>query len=1324
MSAIPRLNGLSERVSGPLREVAKRRWRLAAGTGLLQLLIICLTVWLATALIAGSITDLPRVGRVALGVFAWGTLVGSLVVFLRPAFARRSLSSVARQVESDLGDSRELLSSAVELSLERDARFAGSPELVAQVLRQAEEAARSVKPEAIVPLKGLGRWAMALFPVLLCWAVLMPAMPTPLKRGLYMLLTPWKTQVPAGLAAVTVTPGDATIAEGDPLEITASIAPRLRSKPTVSGAVLEMRFASGQGDSVEMTRTGPREFKNALDHPAGGFTYRIVTEDGSSTWHAIKVMPRPAVAGVDVLYSYPAYTRLPAKSELGRDGSIDALAGTMAQLTIHSTQALDEKSRIVIGEKTAEELSVPLAGAGNNAYVAKIAVTKSTQYRMDLVNRDGLSSRDDLVRPITARPDQPPVVAITSPGAKVVAPPDETVPVAFTASDDFGLVKIEAIVQIDGQSPEAFDVPFVASGNKTSGRWNLSIPAQLAKKNLRDASRIEYQLRATDNREPNPQMGFSSRQIVEIDHSFKESVASRREAEAVKNLTEAIKKAIAELEDEKAKLDPLVKSGAGRLLSAAMKQTAAGAKNAVVQTGTELGTVAEENLDGAFGDVARQAKNVVDGPIRTAGEELATAILSADQIEARQKNLTTSAAKVEVAEKALEALLNQLKFEAKQEEVARALKDMAQHEKEIARELAKPEKEQDRGREMQRQQALRQRLEEVLNQNKELDTPVAREAAQRNQQLVQKIEQLEKQQKSLEGMAEKQEAVKEAQEPLNNLAERQKELNEAIGEFAKKEQPELKDANARTPAEQKLENIVQALRQPNRAAEGNQQQREAANELKQAAQQLANAAKSNDAPPGQRERQDKQDRDRAKAAEKEAADIGKQVDAAKDAKDRNQVNEQLKQKEQQLAQKLEQQANEMKGRDPGQKDAVEAAQKEIAQAKQDAQNGEAAKAEQELAEAAQKLEGAAEGDDAAAQAEQKEMAADAKKAGELAQKQQELADQGAKAAQAMAQAKQQQGDPQQLERGEQQAAGQAEQVGNEAAQARQQDQQQGEKGMADRAAEVQNDLKEAAKHEQAAMKASQENEPKQAAAEQKGAEKALAKAERDARGLPEAGQEMAKADPGKAGEKPGEGAGNPAGAAEKGSAEAKPAASSEQLKEQAAASAQEARQAEQEAMNAKPRAAAEAARALAKAAQAFDAAAQQQAAEMAKNNPLAGDPSQNQASAKGRWGAEPGNEPGQEPGSEPGNDRGRSSRPGAATETRGADVTGIARVDGRPEPVKEIGISASDWAKLPPLVQQQLLNAAQQSGPSGYQEKIKNYFVKIAKIQAEEGEAK
>lgn len=59
--------------------------------------------------------------------------------------------------------------------------------------------------------------------------------------------------------------------------------------------------------------------------------------------------------------------------------------------------------------------------------------------------------------------------------------------------------------------------------------------------------------------------------------------------------------------------------------------------------------------------------------------------------------------------------------------------------------------------------------------------------------------------------------------------------------------------------------------------------------------------------------------------------------------------------------------------------------------------------------------------------------------------------------------------------------------------------------------------------------------------------------------------------------------------------------------------------------------------------------------------------------------------------------------------------------DPRPASVKDLGVSPSDWARLPPKMQQELLNASQQKGPPEYQDMIKNYYTRIARMQADGG---
>ena len=56
-----------------------------------------------------------------------------------------------------------------------------------------------------------------------------------------------------------------------------------------------------------------------------------------------------------------------------------------------------------------------------------------------------------------------------------------------------------------------------------------------------------------------------------------------------------------------------------------------------------------------------------------------------------------------------------------------------------------------------------------------------------------------------------------------------------------------------------------------------------------------------------------------------------------------------------------------------------------------------------------------------------------------------------------------------------------------------------------------------------------------------------------------------------------------------------------------------------------------------------------------------------------------------------------------------------------PKEVQEVGVAPSDWIKLPPEMQDQLLHSAQQPGPPGYRDMIKNYYSRIARMQSQSG---
>jgi hypothetical protein len=90
-----------------------------------------------------------------------------------------------------------------------------------------------------------------------------------------------------------------------------------------------------------------------------------------------------------------------------------------------------------------------------------------------------------------------------------------------------------------------------------------------------------------------------------------------------------------------------------------------------------------------------------------------------------------------------------------------------------------------------------------------------------------------------------------------------------------------------------------------------------------------------------------------------------------------------------------------------------------------------------------------------------------------------------------------------------------------------------------------------------------------------------------------------------------------------------------------------------------------------------------------------------------------GQDQGQDPGTDPGQDPSQTA--GQTPDSKQGIQAGAAPVS-LPASVRDIGITADQWAKLPPLARKDLMNAAQQSGPPSYRQMIKDYYVRIAKL--------
>ncbi|HWE94702.1 MAG TPA: DUF4175 family protein [Tepidisphaeraceae bacterium] len=1309
---------VSDRLTNPLREVSQRQWTVLAARGVLQTLVISLGALLASALLLGYFPGIPLVLRVIVSLITWASVVWSAVHYLRPALQRWSLSRAARQVEELDPGVQERLSSAVELSQESDPQFRGSQELVDHLINQAEGDASKVNASVVVPFNTITRWAIYFAPVLLLWMFfsLNSHTAVPTLRGLFTILMPWNNHMPPLLSDIQVKPGDVTLAQGDPLDILAKVSATVGGKEQNSRQVtLVRKFSSGQSVSQALEQTGAREFHANFDSLQQTFQYKVTTDHGDSDWFTATVHPRPAVARLDVRYDYPKYTAMEPRSMTAGDGNLDALVGTKVTLTLHTTDALvTDQSQLILDEGKPTQAVVALAPTANkNEYQAKLDVTHTGEYVIKLRNEFSLGNKDDQPRAITAQFDEAPAIAITSPITQITVRPDDNVPLMYTASDDFGVARVEALIQVDDKPERTFPVTVHSKDLKNiKDQWVLSVGSILTQFQSPNGTRITYQLKATDNRDPDPQVGLSARQTIVVNKNEARSYADKLNEQRKLDLEAAIRKAIERLNQNEWKADQLSRQDDKHSITAEEKRLSTELRDQLATTSKDLSTAASEFLSTPFAQVAQAAKDIADKTIAGAADDAAKFQLDTDSSAARHDDAVKSKKEIIEAREALMKLIEKTEVAERKAEAAEALKDAAKKQEEVAREMQQHPENVDQNR--QKQQEAIAKLQEAIAKDQAIQNQEARKEAQKLAELTNKIEQDEQKQTELQNNTSKQEEAQQAQQQANALAEEQKKLNEQVQQFAKADKDPLQQAGAQTPNQDQQKDLVKNIEQ-NQIAQAAQQAQQAADQLKQDAQKLADTAKNPNANPTDAQKQQQQkDQQNQDAAQNAQNDANKAADALKNDANQNQVpqaNDNAAQQAQQAAQAIQKQAdaveqqNKQGANNPDVNKAAEAAKADAQQAAADAQKSAQAQnadqAKQELQQAAQELAKAgqevAQAAQAEAKADQAMAQADNQKADAAAADQaQGLADQQQQIAQALAQQAQQAADAQgamplqQAAQQQQQLADQTKQAQDTAKQLAKEAQADQNQALAQRADQAEKALEQAAQAQQDAAKAEAANQPDQAGQAQADAQQALAKADQALRGNPEQAQANAEQGQGQPEQgHPEQGQGQP----EQGQGQGHP-------EQSAAQSAQEAAAAQQQALQPNQPAAAEAAQALAQAAQASAQAL----------------PGQGQPEA-GQPGQEPGQDPGNEPGQDPSAQAGHTpdSKQGIQGQNAGGD-------NNPPANVQALGISAADWAKLPPMMQKELMNAAQQSGPPSYKQMIKNYYIRVAHMQTQRPE--
>lgn len=1064
MTAIPQNRMVSQRIAEPLRQVARRQWNVLATRGVLLTLLVSLGVVLGGVLILSLFPNVPLWARISAAVIVWGSVLVSAVMFLRPAIRRPTLVQTAMEVESRLADSGqantyERITSSLELQQETDPRFAGSPVLVQHLIRQAEADADAIKAESVIPSKSVMHLAVMLIPLLLIWAAVIAFMPsTRFLPSLFSLLMPWQ-EPPGWMCALDVSQSQPKYKQGEQIRIKLVVNPEdgQDQNRKVERATIFIQ-AQGATEPTEMQLLPDMNQIRTFHYikPADkSFTYWVSAEGKQSRKYEAKVEPVPAISLTTVSYEPPAYTQAPTRIETPAEGAIKDYRGTKVTVTISATSPITAASKLAITENIPQfgadgvvtgtqpqKRDLPLQKVGDK-YQAQFVLNYSGNYSVQLINdyQYTNSERERQDRSIDVLDDRKPEVTITSPTVpELTIKPEEKVPVAFQASDDFGVSKLQLIAQVDGGAELAFPINHVAMGpdgkwlKAATGKHEMSVKQILDQAKVKETSghTIAYRIRVTDNRDLKaafasivginprdlePQSTDSTPLTLKIDKAA-ESLAQQEQKKQVRDLITAIKHAITDLTEVKEPVANYVWHASAQKLPTELRQKAEKLRERLETTNTDLTKAADENTAGPFAAMATAAKQISENRILGAAGAVAKIDLHSDKPDLRKSDATLAGTHIVSGIKELKALLEKVEEQARLIEAQRKLEELAKQQQDLAKQMEQANKNQpqDKNQQQQLNQQTQKAIEEAKLQDKK-----AQQQAQALQELINKVQDIEKQQEKAIDQNQKQAEAAQAAEEAKTIAQKQEELNKKIDELAKNEKKPLDNAAAQPPEQKQLENIVKDLNAA-KLQQAAQQQNDAANKLEQAAKQLQQQAKAENPQVGaEQQKMNEQAKAEQQKAEQAAQDAKNNAEQAKNA------NEQAK-KAADKAKEAAKNQNKEEQKNAAQQ-AAEAAKQAAAQAKNAEQQAQKTQAKAEMAQKNEAAQPQAKENAKNAAEKAKQAQAAAKEAQAAAEAAQDAAKQAQKAAE--------QGNAEQQKQSTAQAGEKAQQAGekaNEAAQ--------------------------------------------------------------------------------------------------------------------------------------------------------------------------------------------------------------------------------------------------------------------------------------------------
>ena len=454
------------------------------------------------------------------------------------------------------------------------------PSILRGVALQAANRAASAPSETLVDCSGLIRWGVAFAVVVAVCALYSVFSPKSPFASVGRIVAPTAAiERPQAVALEEVSPGDATVYQGDFLDVAAKI-------DGAGSLPVEIFYSTEDGRLVDlrvpMEPVGASRFEARFPDGDDGFseptTYRVVVGKGGrfesvSPTYRVDVKPRPTFQVEKTTLKFPDYTGLTPQT-FANQGDVRAVEGTTVEIVARSNSPLESALFLPNGD---ESKGAKMTISPDNPRLATFEfrldwkrtssvlrtadaeekVPALTSYRLLSIDVDGQRNRDARDYSVETLVDVPPTIRWESaPESGSTAALNDALRFQVRAEDpDFGLRAVRlrtAIRDLDeGASagratPAPIETPLRSRSARADADYSTGptpfvgpnvlsgafVPAELG---FQVGDEIEYWVEAVDSKEPEANVAATEKLLIVVGEPVANPSSPDAEPEAGEN---------------------------------------------------------------------------------------------------------------------------------------------------------------------------------------------------------------------------------------------------------------------------------------------------------------------------------------------------------------------------------------------------------------------------------------------------------------------------------------------------------------------------------------------------------------------------------------------------------------------------------------------------------------------------------------------------------------------------------------------------------------------------------------------------------------------